>query len=127
MSEMQFGYQVRQILNQGTALDVSIVDRLEAARELAASRQRATAPYSKHVVLGNALSLGAQGRAVFHWSRLLIPVALLITGVFVIQSWRQVQLAEEIEEIDTAVLTGDLPIDAYTDTGFDAWLKRSLP
>jgi len=23
------------------------------------------------------------------------------------------------------VLTGDLPLDAYLDKGFDAWLKRS--
>jgi cytochrome b subunit of formate dehydrogenase len=114
-------------LNQGTALDDSIVKRLESARELATSRQHATTPCFKHVVTGNALSLGAQGRAAFLWSRLLIPVVLLITGIFVIQSWRQVQLAEEIEEIDTAVLTGDLPIDAYTDTGFDVWLKRPLP
>ena len=26
---------------------------------------------------------------------------------------------------DAAVLTGDLPLDAYLDKGFDAWLKRS--
>lgn len=127
MSEKQFGYQVRQILNQGTALDANIVERLEASRELAASKQQGIAPYSKNLVLGNSLSLDAQGKPGFLWPRLLVPVVLLITGVFVIQSWRQVQLAEEIEEIDTAVLTGELPIDAYTDTGFDVWLKRSLP
>ena len=34
-------------------------------------------------------------------------------------------VAAEIEEIDAAVLTGDLPLDAYLDKGFDAWLKPS--
>jgi hypothetical protein len=32
---------------------------------------------------------------------------------------------EEIEEIDSAILTGDLPINAYLDNSFDTWLKRS--
>ncbi len=127
MSEKQLGYQVRQILNQGTMLDVDILKRLEEARELAASKQRDIAPCSNYLVLGSSLSLAAQGKPGILWTRLLVPAVLLIAGVFVIQSWRQVQLAEEIEEIDTAVLTGDLPIDAYTDTGFDVWLKRSFP
>jgi hypothetical protein len=32
---------------------------------------------------------------------------------------------DEAEEIDSALLTSELPINAYLDQGFDAWLKRS--
>jgi hypothetical protein len=55
----------------------------------------------------------------------LLPMAVLILGLIAVNQWRDSQLAAEIEEIDTAVLTSDLPIDAYLDKGFDAWLKRS--
>jgi hypothetical protein len=51
---------------------------------------------------------------------------VLILGLLSINHWRELQVAAEIEEIDAAVLTGDLPLDAYLDKGFDAWLKHSL-
>jgi hypothetical protein len=56
---------------------------------------------------------------------MLLPMAVLILGLVAVNQWRDTQNAAEIEEIDTAVLTGDLPLDAYLDKGFDAWLKRS--
>jgi len=49
---------------------------------------------------------------------------VLILGLIAINQWRDSQVAAEIEEIDAAVLTGDLPLDAYLDKGFDAWLRR---
>ena len=57
---------------------------------------------------------------------MLLPVALLILGALTANSWYQSQRVEEIVEIDAAVLIGELPIDAYLDTGFSAWLKSSL-
>ena len=42
-----------------------------------------------------------------------------------IHYWQQTPTAEELEEIDTALLTSDLPINAYLDKSFDTWLKRS--
>jgi hypothetical protein len=57
--------------------------------------------------------------------RLLLPMAVLIFGLIAINQWRDTQVAAEIEEIDAAVLTSDLPLDAYLDKGFDAWLKPS--
>jgi hypothetical protein len=38
--------------------------------------------------------------------------------------WQQTQRLAEIEEIDAELLTDDLPIDAYLDRGFEAWLKK---
>ena len=43
------------------------------------------------------------------------------------QYWQRTPSVEEIEEIDAAILTSDLPINAYLDKSFDTWLKRSQP
>ncbi|TMH18595.1 MAG: DUF3619 family protein [Betaproteobacteria bacterium] len=37
------------------------------------------------------------------------------------------QQARDIEETDAAILSSELPIEAYLDRGFQAWLKRSEP
>ena len=57
--------------------------------------------------------------------RIVLPLIFLILGLYASNHWYQAQLQEEIIEIDTEVLTGDLPMDAYLDKGFDLWLKRS--
>jgi hypothetical protein len=123
MNEHNLGYRVRQILNQDLALDEKKLARLKAAREQAIARQRVTAP---RMVLAWADNLtgSAEGSASV-FSRFLLPAALLILGLVAINSWQQSQAVQELVEIDSAVLTSDLPIDAYLDRGFDAWLKRS--
>lgn len=123
MSEHHIGYRIRHHLNQDGVLDARISTRLAAAREYALARQRTAIPAPMYVWLDSVL--GRLGPADLIFPRLLLPMLVLIFGLISIQSWRQTQLAEEIEEIDAAVLTGELPIDAYMDMGFDAWLKRS--
>ncbi len=123
MNEHNLGYRVRQILNHGLALDAEKLARLKMAREQAIARQRVAAPRRMLQWADNLTgNLGASGSLV---SRLLLPTAVLVLGLIAINTWRQSQLALEIEEVDTAVLTSDLPLDAYLDKGFDAWLKRS--
>ena len=123
MSEHQFGFRIRQRLNQDGRFDSFLATRLEAAREIALSKQRTAAPSAVNVIMDSVLGRTASPESIL--ARLLLPMLVLILGLMAIQSWRQFELAREIEEIDTAVLTGDLPIDAYMDMGFDAWLKRS--
>ena len=48
-------------------------------------------------------------------------MVLSVTGIY---TWQQSQRLAEIEEIDAELLTDDLPIDAYLDRGFEAWLKK---
>jgi hypothetical protein len=48
-----------------------------------------------------------------------------IIALIGLQYWQQQPSVEEIEEIDAALLTSDLPINAYLDKSFDTWLKRS--
>jgi len=122
MNEQQTAHRIRQLLNRGLDLDAGTLARLKAAREQALARQRVTAPV---FVLAWADSvIGRFGGPASIVPRVLLPMAVLILGLIAINQWRDSQTAAEIEEIDAAVLTGDLPLDAYLDTGFDAWLKR---
>ena len=56
--------------------------------------------------------------------RVLLPTLLLVAGLVAIYNWQQDQRAADLEELDAQLLTDDLPIDAYLDRGFEAWLKK---
>ena len=51
----------------------------------------------------------------------LVMLTLSVTGAYY---WSHFQEAEENEEIDSALLSDDLPINAYLDHGFHAWLAQ---
>ena len=59
------------------------------------------------------------------WLRLasVVPLALLLAGLFVIQRTYLEQQIGAAVEIDEAILTDDLPPQAYTDPGFAEFLK----
>jgi uncharacterized protein DUF3619 len=123
MNEQQTAYRIKQLLNQGLDLEPGKLTRLKEAREQALARQRTRAPAPMLAWAENVT--GGGGGPSWLVSRVLLPMALLIFGLVAIGQWRDTQQAAEIEEIDAAVLSGDLPLDAYLDKGFDAWLKRS--
>ncbi len=123
MNEQQIAYRIKQELNRGLDLDAGKLARLEAAREQALARQRVGSPVAVLAWAENVM--GRFGGPSSLIPRMLLPMAILILGLIAINQWRDSQVAAEIEEIDAAVLTGDLPLDAYLDKGFDAWLKRS--
>jgi hypothetical protein len=116
----QFGNRVRHILNSGS-LGPQVERRLRAARELALSRQRpqrVPALAWADNVLGN---FGGWTTGVLY---AVLALALLAGGAAGIYSWQQSQRIAELEEIDSQLLTDDLPIDAYLDRGFQTWLKK---
>jgi hypothetical protein len=39
--------------------------------------------------------------------------------------WLADQRVSELSAIDSALLANDLPMGAFTDKGFDTWLKRA--
>jgi hypothetical protein len=123
MNEQQTAHRIRQLLNRGLDLDPGKLARLKAAREQALARQRVTSPVFVLAWADNVV--GRFGGPASIIPRMLLPMAVLILGLIAVNQWRDSQTAAEIEEIDAAVLTGDLPLDAYLDKGFDAWLKRS--
>lgn len=122
MNEQQFGYKICHLLNQGLALDPAKRERLRAARQLALERQqREPAPALRWA--GNALGSFGGWRAVS--ARVLLPIAMLVLALGSIYTWQEQRRVAELVDIDSQLLTDDLPFDAYLDRGFQAWLKSS--
>jgi cytochrome c-type biogenesis protein CcmH/NrfG len=120
MNEAQFAARIRHILNQGTQLGPDAATRLRAARETALARQRAERARVlvwADNVFGNGWGWGAVS------ARVVLPVVMLAVAAFGIYRWQENQRLAEVVEIDTQLLTDDLPIDAYLDRGFQNYLK----
>ena len=121
MNEQLFGKKVRQLLN-GAPLGAQVERRLQVAREAALSRQRA----ERSPAL--AWADNVLGRFGGGWTTLtlyaVLSLAILAGGATGIYNWQQNQRIAELEEIDSQLLTDDLPIDAYLDRGFQNWLKK---
>lgn len=124
--ELIFTNKIKELLNKGLTLKSGQVERLRAAREQALAHQRSAQPglamaFSDRVT---AILGGGPGFA----SQMVWAGVFLIIGLLGVTYWHNTtQRVADIEEIDAALLTSDLPIDAYLDKGFDAWLKRSSP
>jgi Protein of unknown function (DUF3619) len=109
-----------------------IEERLRVAREQALSRarsaQRSTATAPAVVSSGGgtmALGNPGDGSGSPWWLRLssLLPLALLLAGLFLIdRHYTQAQI-EAAAEVDAAILADDLPPEAYRDPGFVEFLK----
>ena len=57
--------------------------------------------------------------------RYAIPVTALVLGLLIVVYVNTSGPSSDIAEIDAALLTDELPINAYLDQGFHSWLKRS--
>ncbi len=127
MNEQQFANRIRQALNHGISLDARIVARLRAAREMALEWRRVAAFGRRESALdlASVTTDGALVRFGGFSLRYILPTLLMIAGVIVVYSRQQEQRAADVEELDAQLLTDDLPIDAYLDRGFEAWLKKA--
>jgi hypothetical protein len=108
-------------LDQGLAeLPASTVQKIRAARIAAVAAYHPEKPLWGYSRSGNALSgWGFRGLS----PRLVLPAAIVVASLTGLIYW-QVSSHHE-EELDTGLLAGELPIHAYTDPGFETWLKRS--
>jgi cytochrome c-type biogenesis protein CcmH/NrfG len=120
MNEMHFANRIRQVLNQGLDLNAKQAERLHAARERALAARRPE-PVGALAWADNVVgSFGGWGGVSL---RLVAPLVALVVSVAALQSWQQNRVISDFEEIDSMLLTDDLPIDAYLDRGFQNWLK----
>ena len=120
MNEDRIGYRVRQALNHGLRdIPPAASRRLEAARHLALSHQKQAAPQTSLAGLGSTSF--RSGTHTPYLKQFLAVVALLL-GMWISFYWHSVQYVTEIEEVDSALLTDDLPPDAFLDNDFFEWL-----
>lgn len=126
-SDINFAYKVRHALNENLdVLPMSSLDRLANARKVALSRKKAERPMrllaSGQVLAGH---VGHFFSEPISWlGRLgiaapLLAGALLFIGLY---QFEQQQRISETADIDAAVLSDDLPLSAYLDHGFNAYL-----
>jgi hypothetical protein len=53
----------------------------------------------------------------------VIPLVVLVLGLFVIHTLQNDWRADELASVDTALLTDELPPTAYTDPGFLRFIR----
>jgi hypothetical protein len=110
-----------------TPLSHEVTERLRAARVRAVAARR-LAPMVQ-VQANGTLTLGGgrDGLNPLGWLASALPLVALVVGLVTIKHLQDERRALELADIDTALLTDDLPPSAYTDPGFMRFLKLPLP
>lgn len=123
--DLNFAYKVRHALNEHLdQLPAPTTDRLAAARKAAMARKKAHAPVqvAQRQLVGNVGSLfsfTALGRM-----GVALPLLALVAGLAGIYQYEEQQRIAEIAELDAALLSDELPLTAYLDQGFNAYLAQ---
>jgi len=125
-----FAKKITTYLDHGVAdLKSGTAYRLQLARAEALARLadpvRATEAQAviRASVAGAGSGTVSGGRGM--GSRVWLGIALIAAAGFGYQQWQAYQQLNDIEETDAAILSSELPIDAYLDRGFQNWLKRA--
>jgi hypothetical protein len=129
--DINLAYKIRHALNENLdTLPAATGERLAAARARALSRKKAEAP---HVAASRASARPAR-RPLFDihalftgpaLARLAVaaPMLALVFGMGGVYQYEQQQRVAAMAEIDAAVLADELPLTAYLDQGFNAYME----
>lgn len=129
----EFGLRIAAQLNSASLeLPHDISERLRAARTRAVAARLMpqtrlqTSQASLHQNGVGMLHFGDEGLNI--WSRLasFLPLIALVAGLVLIQSIMDDDRANELAEVDAALLIDDLPPSAYADPGFLQFLKNPI-
>jgi hypothetical protein len=134
--ELEFARQVRRALDENAAgIAPATVDRLAAARRVALGRKKpetVNAPVFVPALAGAGMPAGLQHgqlpqrrRSPLRRFALAWPLAALVVSLVGIAYWEDQQRTAELADIDAAMLSDDLPLNAYLDHGFNAYLSRA--
>ncbi len=141
--EARFGYKVSAHLQwarpEDDDLPHQIQERLRVARLMAVQKgrearlrhkaqQQAPASSATLVGYGSAALFGRKpsGEESSWWMKLgaFAPLAVLVCGMLLVHEWQYQEQIEAAAEVDAALLGDPLPLSAYTDPGFSAFLKE---
>lgn len=124
--DLNFAYKVRHALNENLEhLPPATADRLAAARKLAVSRKKANPlRVAQRALAGNASSLLS-----FDWlgrMGVAVPLIVMVVGLAGIYQYQEEQRIAEVAELDAGVLSDELPLTAYLDQGFNAYVDERV-
>lgn len=121
MNADRYAFRVRQALNHGVKdIPPAAARRLEAARHLALTRQKRTKPQ---------LALASHSTSPFSFTtdnryvRQILAVVALLLGMWISFYMDSVNYVTALEEVDSALLSDEVPPEAFLDNDFFEWLK----
>lgn len=122
----QFGLSAAALLREGSeSLPAGIKDRLYAARLKAISvKKPEKARIAQHVLASSTGTWSSGSRSFWDNVGWVAPLIVLVFGLIGIAQWQQDSRINDIAELDVALLTDDVPPDAYADSGFMGFLKN---
>jgi hypothetical protein len=133
--DLNLAYKLRHALDESANnLPDKTSERLSSARNIALSRkkpefeQTVSAPRLIAAGHGNGMHSSFQADTWFSWlgrMGVVVPLAALVFGLMGLFQYEKHQQIIEAATIDAEVLTDDLPLSAYLDHGFDAFLANS--
>ncbi|OTP73457.1 DUF3619 family protein [Caballeronia sordidicola] len=135
--EAEFALKVRRALDESiTTLPAASLDKLAAARRTALARkkpEKVAVPVFAPALAGAGMAPSLGGpvpgpsgkRGRFSRLALAWPLLALAIGLAGIAYWEDQQRTAELADIDAAMLSDNLPLDAYLDHGFNAYLTRN--
>ena len=122
----QFGQASAALLRQSTQhIPQQIKDRLYAARMKAiAARKPEKVRIQKQVLAGAGRNWTSGTNGIWDTLSWVAPLIVLVFGLIGIAQWQDDSRIHDIAEVDAALLSDDVPPDAYADNGFMAFLKN---
>jgi hypothetical protein len=126
MKQDEFGYRIRQALNEGLErLDYRTAFRLEQARQAALARQ--TGAEVAWAPVPAAAGGPVFGRAPMGWLGrlgLAAPLVAIAVGYLGIYQYQESRRISEQADMDFAVLLDEVPLSTYADKGFGTLLSE---
>ena len=127
----RFALKATSYLSAGTAdLPYDISERLRAARMRAVSSRKIVKTQTAASIIktgGSAALSWGSSDGLGWWGRIgsVVPLVALVVGLLTINSIQNDNRAQELAEVDAALLTDDLPPAAFSDPGFVQFLKTN--
>ena len=127
----RYGLKTASYLSAGAAnLPYDISERLRAVRFQAVSRRKIAKTQTAGSLVstdGSAALTWGSDDGLSWWARigLVVPLIALVVGLLAINSIQSDNRAQEVAEVDAALLTDELPPAAFADPGFIQFLKAS--
>lgn len=127
----RYGLKTASYLSAGAAdLPYDISERLRAARVQAVAKRKIAkteTAASLANVGGSAALTGGSDDGLSWWARIgsVVPLIALVLGLLAINSIQNDNRAQELAEVDVALLTDELPPEAFSDPGFVQFLKAT--
>lgn len=131
MNEHLFASRIKHALDESAErLPYRVTQRLERARFAALARARpATAAATALTTASPAVVLAGDDRpsGLVRLLSAVVPVLLVIAGLYGISLWDDARQAAETADIDAELVLADddVPIAAYADRGFGVYIRNS--